>query len=79
MLQHVQYSNMSLGDYIQRNILTPANLTDSFYWSGAPGTEPDGLRKNMLPVPAYTTDFAGADLPHPLAPACEYVAVQMIS
>ena len=57
---------MSLGDYIQRNILTPANLTDSFYWNGAPGTEPSGLRMNMLPIPAYTTDFAGADLPRSL-------------
>ena len=53
---------MSLGEYIQKNILTPANLTDTFYWNGAPGKEPGGLRRNMLPIPAYTTDFQGERL-----------------
>ena len=57
---------MSLGEYIQKNVLAPANLTDTFYFNGAPGKEPSGLRKNMLPVPAYTTDFDGEQPPQAL-------------
>ena len=58
----VQYSNMSLGDYIQKNVLNPANLTDTFYWNGAPGTQPNGLRHQMLPIPGYIADFSGNHL-----------------
>ncbi len=50
---------MSLGEYLHKNVLAPANLTDTFYWNGAPGKESEGLHKNMLPIPAYTTDFTG--------------------
>ena len=50
---------MSLGEYIHKNVLGPANLTDTFYWNGAPGSQPTGLRHRMLPVPAYITQFTG--------------------
>lgn len=56
---HVQFSNTSIREYIQSHILTPANLTDTFYWNGAPGGQPGGLRMRTLPVPAYTADFTG--------------------
>ncbi len=59
----MQYGNVSLGDYIQKNVLDPANLTDTFYWNGAPGTQPSGLRHQMLPIPGYTADFTGNHLP----------------
>ena len=54
---------MSLSEYIYKHVLEPANLTDTFYWSGAPGSEPAGLRHRMLPVPGYIAEFTGNRLP----------------
>ena len=59
----VQYGNMSFGAYIQRNVLDPGNLTDTFYWNGAPGTQPGGLRHQVLPIPGYTAAFSGDHQP----------------
>ena len=56
---YVQFSNTSIREYIQSHILTPANLTGTFYWNGAPGAQPGGLRMRTLPMPAYTADFTG--------------------
>ena len=70
---HMQFSNTSIREYIQSRILTPANLTDTFYWNGAPGAQPGGLRMRMLPVPAYTADFTGDSAALTLTLAAPYV------
>ena len=58
----MQYSNIRLGEYISKHVLEPANLTDTFYWSGSPGSQPGGLRHQMLPVPGYLAYFTGNSL-----------------
>ena len=40
------------------NILKPANLTNTYYWLGGQGMEPQGLRKNVVSIPGYLTTFS---------------------
>ncbi len=48
---------MSFGSYLEENILKPANLSNTFYWTGMPGGQPGGLRKGVVPLPGYNTIF----------------------
>lgn len=48
---------MSFTAYVTENILKPANLTNTYYWVGGQGMEPQGLRKNVISLPSYTTTF----------------------
>ena len=50
---------MSFGSYLEENILKPANLSNTFYWTGMPGGQPGGLRKGVVPLPGYVTTFEG--------------------
>ncbi|CAL8462904.1 g2438 [Coccomyxa elongata] len=50
-------TNMSFGSYLEENILKPANLSNTFYWTGMPGGQPGGLRKGVVPLPGYNTIF----------------------
>ena len=53
----LQLTNMSFTAYVTENILKPANLTNTYYWLGGQGMEPQGLRKNVISLPSYTTTF----------------------
>ncbi len=53
----LQLSNSTFTDYVTENILKPANLTNTFYWIGGQGMEPQGLRKNVVSIPGYLTTF----------------------
>ncbi len=53
----MQLSNSSFTDYVTENILKPANLTNTVYWIGGQGMEPQGLRKNVVSIPGYLTTF----------------------
>ena len=53
----MQLSNSTFTDYVTENILKPANLTNTFYWIGGQGMEPQGLRKNVVSIPGYLTTF----------------------
>ena len=54
----MQLSNSSFTDYVTENILKPANLTNTYYWLGGQGMEPQGLRKNVVSIPGYLTTFS---------------------
>ena len=53
----LQLTNMSFTSYVTENILKPANLTNTYYWLGGQGMEPQGLRKKVVSLPSYTTTF----------------------
>lgn len=48
---------MSFTAYVTEHILKPANLTDTYYWLGGQGMEPQGIRKNVVSIPGYRTTF----------------------
>lgn len=50
---------MSFGSYLVENIIKPANLSNTYYWTGALGWEPEGLHRRAVSVPAYKTTFEG--------------------
>ncbi|BDA48098.1 probable protein flp at N-terminal half [Coccomyxa sp. Obi] len=56
-------ANMPFGSYLEENILKPANLSNTFYWTGMPGGQPGGLRKGIVPLPGYMTTFEGGSGP----------------
>jgi hypothetical protein len=56
----VQLTNMTLGDYFEGFILKPANLTNTYYWTGDQGMEPTGIRKNVVSIPGYKTTFSNS-------------------
>ena len=57
MIWCLQLTNMSFTAYVTEYILKPANLTNTYYWVGGQGMEPQGLRKNVISLPSYTTTF----------------------
>ena len=57
----VQLSNTSFTEYVTEKIIKPANLTNTYYWIGGQGMEPQGLRKNIVTIPGYLTTFRGSD------------------
>ena len=60
----VQLTNMTFRDYLTENAIKPANLSSTFYWTGALGWEPEGLHKRVITVPAYRTTFEGGQGKH---------------
>ena len=57
----MQLTNSSFTDYVTENILKPANLTNTYYWLGGQGMEPQGLRKGVVSIPGYLTTFSGGN------------------
>lgn len=55
----VQLTNSSFTGYVTENILKPANLTNTYYWLGGQGMQPQGLRKGVVSIPGYLTTFSG--------------------
>ncbi|BDA48100.1 probable protein flp at N-terminal half [Coccomyxa sp. Obi] len=51
-------TNMSFTTYLEEFILRPANLSNTYYWIGGQGMEPQGTRKNVISIPGYLTTFA---------------------
>lgn len=50
---------MTFQNYLEEFILKPANLSNTFYFTGAPGAETEGLRKGVVSLPGYMTTFEG--------------------
>ena len=53
----MQLTNMTFTNYLTEFILKPANLSNTYYWIGGQGMEPQGIRKNVVSIPGYTTTF----------------------
>ncbi|CAL8462902.1 g2436 [Coccomyxa elongata] len=64
-------TNMSFTSYLKEFILRPANLSNTYYWLGGQGMEPQGIRKNVVSIPGYTTTFTNQTTPG--APAFQVV------
>ncbi len=59
----MQLTNMSFTSYLEEFILRPANLSNTYYWLGSQGLQPQGIRKNVVSIPGYTTTFTSLARP----------------